>query len=719
VGTSLVIGLAATLMLLIPGAVVALTWKSDPSDTDDGPLFHILLALGWGFGVVPYLAFCYALFSKEPLTPWVTATTAILVTLCALVFWWMRRDRVVPAHLTGKWKESVPVLLACFAVALIYLLKYDRSVFFLESCIHRVVMQTLQLTDVPIDILASNQDDQRLGNTAVISNFVVLYRGLGFRVLYAFVGFIMALGGYLLGRRLFQNKHWGWFALVALPLNPYVAKIPLLDENLLTLGYCSLFLPFMFRNKIPWGHVGALFGLAIMMRHISILSGPAMLWAVWQYQGDRRKALAWGLGTFCLVTLVAHIHHFVALGSVLQFESYGQLNGHLFPHRLLGNHSGLMQWPFSPELVRTPWNPYPTFLMWPVYLAGHWGLILFSALVVGMVVLFRKARTESVFWLLWFVPPYLALSLQENWDVPNKMGVIYIIFHPIVLWIIAGVRAGFREPKRWGVAWVIVTALAMLGMWSIQSMHVKMDERYYVAWKGERIEEIDYVEAERARISTMVLWPDYSRLTESSRLFHPEKWHGLLRDLSNPVIDQHQTPYAWYPGEAVDRAKEPITLVLDLSERLFDRSTPWIRIAPSGAVPDIDLTQKSPPTVIPNLRVDWTQPPVSVLVTGSDADVTAIALIFEPWTQSGQGQAKLQERYERGLEMIMGWGPDGFKKVRRLRLKTHQIVLRVPAGPLGVSESLNNAGQNYLFWKTRLAPNQPIELDGPYRIFHN
>ena len=102
-------------------------------------------------------------------------------------------------------------------------------------------MQTLQLADNPIDILASNRDDQRLGNTAVISSFVVLFRGLGFRVLYAFVGICLALGGYLLGRRVFKSSRWGWFVLFALPLNPYVAKIPLLDENILTLGPSTFF----------------------------------------------------------------------------------------------------------------------------------------------------------------------------------------------------------------------------------------------------------------------------------------------------------------------------------------------------------------------------------------------------------------------------------------------------------------------------------------------
>jgi len=711
--------LGAFLLLLIPGISVSLTYQSEDSEHTTGQLTHVLLALGWGFGLVPYLAFCFVLFTGQPLTPWVVAVCAGLVTCIAFVVWRHRNKGIVPASVQGSWTQSRWVILGCLFVGLFYLLKYDRSVFFLESCIHRVVMQTLQLTDNSIDILSSNRDDQRLGNTAVISSFVVLFRGLGFRVLYAFVGFCMALGGYLLGRRLFKSNRWGWFVLFALPLNPYVAKIPLLDENILTLGYCSLFLPLMFRRKTPWFHVGLLFGLAIMMRHVSILSGMAMLWAVWCYSGNRWRAFAWSFGAFTLVTLVGHIHHYAALGSILKFESYGQLNGHLFPHRLLGNHSGLMQWPLAPDVIRTPWNPFPTFLMWPVYLVGHWGVILFSAMILGVVALYKSQRREAVFWLLWFGPVFLALSLQENWDVPNKMGVIYIIFHPIVLWVTAGLWIVFKKPRRWGVALVVVSVLVSLGLLQLRSVHVPMDERYYVAWDGERVEEIDYVQSERDRVTELVFWPNYARLADSSRFFHQEKWTGLLRDLENPSIDSLQTPYAWYPGEAVDLEAEPVTIVLDFSKRLFDRDGPWLTLAPKGTKPDIDLTQPGGARVLPNMRVDWTPQPVSVLVTEGQAHVTTIALIFEPWIHSGTGRARLQERYERGLQMLMGWGPAGLSKVERVRHSTTQLIVKVPAGPFGFAESLNNAGQNYLYWQARFQPGTDMSLEGPYKVFHN
>lgn len=715
---NLLLGLLSTAALLAAGLAVALTWAPERSE-DDSPLFHVALALGWGFGLVPFIAFCIALFSGAPLVAAMPLGVAVLVGGAAGAVWW-RRGRVVPAQLREGWREARWVLLACGAVGLVYLLKYDRSVFFLESCIHRVVMQTLQLTAEPIDILASNADDQRLGNTSVISSFVVLYRGLGFRLLYAFVGSLIALGGYLLGRRALGHAGWGWFALVVLPLNPYVAKIPLLDENLLTLGYSCLFLPLLLRRRVPWAHVGALLGLAVMMRHIAILCVPAVLWAVWIHTPGRRlRALGRGFAAFTAVTLVAHIHHYLALGSVFRFESFGQIP--TFEHRFLGPYSGLLQWPFAEHVLRTPWNPLPTFALWPVYLADHLGLVLFAAMLVGSVALLGRRRREGVFWFAWLGLTYAALSLQENWDVPNKMGVIYIVFHPLVIWAGAGLQAAARAPRTWGIALAAVALTCGFGVAALRHLDVPADERYYAAWTGEREEDPAYVQAERDRLTDVAPWPDFGRLGPFARVLHPEKLSSLFRDLRNPAIDQVGTPYGWFPGQATEPDR-PVTIDLELGERLFDAEGPIATLASdTGQAPHVDLTVDGPPIVIPNIRVSWSPRPITALVSRGRARVTGVSLIFEEWARADDTDRleQLHERYHRGLQMVLGWAANDMLEARVVHVGGTRLRLRVPAGPFSLVESVNNAGQNYLFWRAELTPGAAVDLEGPYRVFHN
>ena len=716
---NIILGVLATAVLIAAGAAVALTWHPEASESGPGgdtPLFHVLLGLGWGFGLVPFMAFTLVLFGRWPLVPAVTLSVAALTAAGFGSWWWFRQNRTIPIQLKQGWGQLRWVLLAALGVALVYLFKYDRSVFFLESCIHRVVMQTLQLTDNPIDVLASNADDQRLGNTSVISSFVVLYRGLGFRLLYAFVGFITALGGFALGRRVLGSNAWGWFVLFALPLNPYVAKIPLLDENLLTLGYASLFLPLMLRDRVPWAHVGALFGLAVMMRHVGILCAPAVVWAVWRWQGgDRRRAFISGFLAFNLVTLVGHIHHYVALGSLAKFESFGQIPE--FPHRFLGDYSGLLQFPFAESVIRTPWNPLPTFLMWPTYLADHLGLVLFAAMLIGVVWMVRHQRTEGVFWLLWIGLAYAALSLQENWDVPNKMGIIYILFHPFILWAGAGLKAAAASPRTWGTA-LCVTALASgFGIHALRHVSVPADARYYEAWTGEREEDPAYVQAELVRVTDVAPWPDFGQMGPASRVLHASKFSGLFGDLQDPVIDRIGTPYGWFPGERVDPTVPAVVIEIELEGRLFDRKTPFI--VRSDREPDVDLTLDGPPVVIPNLRVPWTPRPVSLLLSRGRSPITGCSLIFEAWGDDDDRREYLHERYHRGLMMVLGWGENDLLDARTVRISGTRVVLKVPAGPFSLVESVNNAGQNYLFWRDHLAHDRDVTLEGPLRVFHN
>ena len=730
----LTLGVLAFTALLVPGLCVALTWHPAPRADDEGPLMHLALALAWGFGLTPFIAFCWVVLLEVPLTPWVTLGAAALVTVLALAVF-VRRGRQVPEALRHLGRPAAAVLVASALVGVVYLLKYDRSVFFLESCIHRVVMQTLRLTDTPIDILASNADDQRLGNTSVISSFVVLFRGMGFRVLYAFTGVLAALGGYLLGRRATGRRVGGWFGLILLPLNPYVARIPLLDENLLTLAYASLLLPLMLRGRqragavaagpaaqepVPWGHVGAVLGLCVMMRHVGILWGLAVLWALWRYEGDRRRALVRAFVTFNLVTLLGHVHHAVALGSVFRFESFGQIPS--FQHNFVGAYSGLLQWPFADALVRTPWNPLPTFLMWPVYLADHLGLVLFAAFLVGSVVLVRRHRDHGVFWLLWLGPAYLSLSVQENWDVPNKMGAIYILFHPFVVWAAVALAAAADRPRRIGLAIAVVALASGFGVRALRVVDVPADVRYYAAWPGEREEDPAYVRAERLLVTDVAPWPDFGRLGAAAQVLAPGKVTGLLRDLAEPTLDPVGTPYGWFPGDGVDRSLPPVVVEVHLADRPFDAPAPIVRAIDDPDAPvDLDLTAPGPPAVVPNLRVGWTPRPVSVLTTRGGAKVTGLSLVFEAWGEPGDTErlAYLHERYHRGLQMVLGWGPEDVLGARTARIDGTTLRLRVPAGPFSLVESVNNAGQNYLFWRARLRAGEPVRLEGPWRVFHN
>jgi hypothetical protein len=430
------------------------------------------------------------------------------------------------------------------------------------------------------------------------------------------------------------------------------------------------------------------------------------------------------------VTLVGHIHHYVALGSITRFESFGQIGP--FPHRFLGPYEGLLQWPFAEHVIRTPWNPLPTALLWPAYLADHFGLLLFAAMLVGSVALVVRKRREGVFWWAWIGLAYLALSVQENWDVPNKMGVIYVLFHPFVIWAAFGLWISIHAPRTWGVAFVAVALLSGFGLHSLRHLDVPADTRYYEHWAGEREEDPAYVRAELLRITDVDPWPDYGRLGPFSRVFEWQKVSGLVADLQDPSIDTTGTPYGWFPGESTN-LNQSVAIELDLSQRLFDRDPNFVRRLEDSATVDVDLSTPGPPVVIPNIRVSWTSRPVSVLFSRGQAQVTGVALIFEEWPtrerpvpcQEAESfevdprRCTLWDRYHRGLMMVLGWEAHDLLQAELVHVGGSRVSIRGPGGPISIVESVNNAGQNYLIWRAQLHPDEAVSLQGPHRVFHN
>ncbi len=710
-------GVVVLALLLVPGLLVAMLWAPDPvADEEKSPLPHLLLVFGWSYGVVPFLAFSYALFFRRPLTLLPLVASGLVVTLVAGALWW-QRGRTIPVQLQCGWRKAWPVLAAAATVGLLFVLKYDRSIFSTESCMHRVVMQTLHLTDPIIDLLASNRDDQRLGNTAVLSNFVMLFGSMGFRIVYGLVGFFAALGGYLLGSRLPGHWGWAWFVALLLPLNPYVGRMPLIDENLLTMGFSSLFLPLLFRRQIPWVSVGAFLGLVVMMRHVGIFWLPAVCYAVWRSETTRVRPFLSLLVPFTLVTLVGHIHHYVALGSIFKLETFDQLEP--IRHRFLGHYNGLLQWPFATSVVRTPWNPFPTFIMWPVYLVAHFGLVLFAGMLAGVVALLRERRTEGIFWLLWMVPLYGILSLQENWDVPNKMGVIFILFHPLVLWCAAGLRAALESPRRWGIAVVLLVLVSWGATAVLPKLEVAADERYYEAWPGQPRENPEYVAQERHRVTRAYLWPDFSRLGEAVPFFRVGKLTGLVKDIADSSVLRPAAPYGWFPGDMVQRELAPVVVEVDLSKRLFDRETPFVVSASSDGEVHLDLSQPGGEAVIPNIQVAWSSRPITLFVTAGQADVTGVAVAYEAWSDDDERRRYLFERYARAMTVLLGWSREAVTTVRTVKVDTDRIRMRVPQGPMSVIETLSNSGNKYHYWATEVGPGSEIRMEGPFAVLHN
>ncbi len=720
---SLAVLIGASLALLAPGIAWALCWR--PRDQDgapDGPLGHILLALAVGFGLVPFAASTFALFARTSLTKATVLAAVLLATLAAGFRWW-RGGRRIPPQLRRGWREAALVLAAATLIGAVYFLKYDRSVFFAESCINRVSLQLLQVSPDQVPIIASNEEDQRLGNVAVVASIVALVERLGFRLLHGLMAFFMAAGAYLLGRRGGRHPGYGWGAMLLLTLNPYVLGLPYTDENLLVLGFSTLLLPLVLRPGVPWASAGAIFGLIVMMRHVMLLAAPALIWLLWFRASQRRAALFRSFVAFNAVTILAHVHHYLALGSIFRMES------HVLPptpHRFVGAYRGLLQWPFADEILRTPWNPLPTFLMWPAFLADRLGLLVMAALVVGLVVLVRRHRVEGIFWLLWFAPVFLGLSVQENWDVPNKMGIILIVFVPVAVWAMEGCATLARKPLQASLILLATGGALWGGLQVISGVETRADHRYYQIREGLRPEDPTYVAAQRRQVTSAAPWPDYSTLDDPTPFWQAGKFADIGAELRDRSTLQPELPYSWHEGDAADLRAAPVTVEIELSRRWQAEPSQWIRRVKADDAADIvhiDLTTPGPPVVVHDLPLAATsEAPVTLVTTRGGAALTGLMLLFEDWRGEGANSRKLHREHSLATYKLLGLKREDWQDHRSLRTVQAvgtRIRLRVPPGPLTIAESINVYGQRYLVWRARVQATGPMDTTGPHTIVHN
>lgn len=739
--------LASATLLLTAGLVGALACRppQEPTpepDHSEGPAV-LLLALGWGFGLVPAVAFFFYLATGVHVS-WLGLWTVACASIVASLAGWRRRWRggdgppppLWAPELIAGMRHHRPGILAALAVGMLFGLTYEQRAFSaLESCIHQMGLVATGALSFADNVLADRTQDARLGIPAVMSAFLALFQGVGLRLLFALCGALIALGGYTVALVLGGGRILGLVALAALALNPYVLKIPLLDENLVTLAFTATFLPWLLRGRAPWLLVGLLAALCLGMRHILVLALPAMLWAV-ASDPDRRRALPRFLLGLAVGTVPYHLHHYLALGSVFRFESFSQLPA--FPHDFgpLGTVQwhGLLNWPLHDHLVRTPHMPLPTMAMWPLALLDHMGLLGAGLVGLGLAIGWLRDRRMWLFWLLWFAPAFAALLVQENWDYPNKMFVIVILFWAPLGWLLDGMRAVWRWPPGMAGAVAVCGCALWASVGPLGGMKAPVDERY-VELFGEDAQELpELVARDRQQAREVDFWPDYLRVNDYRAFASGDPMAQLRHDLAHHGTAWKTAPWGWHPVEVPPRG-EPITVELDLSAPPWEGSGPLRAPVPDAPVPvpdapEIDATLGEGVLLAGPVTVSWDARPVTVLITPPSAPVAGIWLLFgdQRWLLTARkGTKERRDRFHdvRGEMQWLFYGdamdaPAGarWSRARDVPAAGPRLRLRIPGGGVQLIMSAAILSARHLAWRG-VADRAGVELGPVRRVLRN
>lgn len=669
-----------------------------------------LVALGWGLGVVPLASFWTAVLLGLSVTKSLLAVVALCnVTAAGFLaagrhgrpLWALQHIRLAAQEVAS---DPLPILGAS-AVAALYLSFFDSRQPPDVSCIYHAALIASGHVREAADLLWSNPDDARLGNSALLASAVVLHGPLGFRFAYAACGFLVALGGFEIGRRL-GGRPWGWAGLVFLSLNSYVLTIRLPDENLFALAIGSVVLALLTARVLKtseWVLAGVLFGLLFTVRHVMVLALGAPVFVALR-QKDRATALLAFGAAFVVTTCTEHLHHWFALGSLFRFESNPQFPE--LPYEFLGipfRWQGLVNWPLHDRVVRTPFNPFPTLVLWPLAIARHLGLIGCVVVHLGFVAQWLRDRRQAAFWSLWALPVAAALAVQEAWDQANKMGVIVIVSQVAVPWVVACWTQVRRRPV---TAFVVIAGLTVacgLGVRALRDWRAPLDERY-LCLTGAGIERPEHVDRAAWEATAVGVLPRPPVPDHASAPFLARNATALLRALLEPDRDWTPWPLGFFP-DAVPPPGEPVTVALDLSREPEDAA--FARVVEGPA--DADLTSANAASVLTLPEVPWSGPaPVVVVRRGPAATAVLVDFAWPPRAGCPPGlqEPHVLERFlrENRCEVtawMAGEEPEASCPLEGREptpLSRPEVRLRVPAGALSMARVVNWRGENYRLW---------------------
>ena len=564
--------------------------------------------------LVPILVFLVCLLGRQYITVgWMAGGSAVLTLFATAAHVKLNAGRLRETLLglePSPGAERCALVVAALVFAL-FLINYDRR-HFEYGCINGVVMQALtaeaagaydphegaeedgaESTDwgqaeargqsATMDLLDVHGTGQRLGTTAVIAPIVALFDVWGFRLIYALLPALCLLFGFRLARTLDIAERPALAAAALAILNPYVLKIVILDENVMAFCFATVSLALLLEHRRsdardPWALLalsGVAFGAALGIRHIDLAFGFAALVLMGRHP---KHWLIWG-GVALVFAAPCAFHHHFTYGSVLRHEHFVDEVFLSVPHRFLWwdfQYTGLLNWPFAEAVVRTPYNPYPTGLYYPLNTVAHLGTGLAAVALIGFVQLIRERRRLLLALMAWIVPQYALLAVLENWMDPNKMGIIITLFPALVVtlalgfgWLSSWKRAGIWV----GVAAALSGVMLLVGGWSALD-----DPRFYEKFPRVRPEQPEYAEFERAMVATGDPLPSLYLLQQYTHFRPFERLSMLGQDFVDRRFRRPAQPIAAWSGQ-------PVAVTIDLSRPLI-RDLDFLSLDGDGEVVD-------------------------------------------------------------------------------------------------------------------------------------
>ena len=304
--------------------------------------------------------------------------------------------------------------------------------------------------------------EQRLANVPVLGVPVATLGMAGWIASAIHAAVLTAIAAYLTAREQGASLCAAVIGAVIFTWGSQILSGYYVNENAYALGIVGVMVHAALRPQITIRRgilIGLLCGHLVGIRHPACLLIPAMVTAIlWQSTTWRRRLITLGAtGACALLTVAPWLYiNLLKLGTMFTHPKVTPDSGGRVVQNALWGHTFMfkpLQWPFTDQVVRTVWNPFPTMLWIPLLVAHSFGQLALGLAAVGL----RTGRTTVVL-LLFAVPHTFAIGLLEGVDWEQ---ITYIMpgLAPLPILIAAGVDRVMEKRHTLIVAGVIVVAI--------------------------------------------------------------------------------------------------------------------------------------------------------------------------------------------------------------------------------------------------------------------
>lgn len=336
--------------------------------------------------------------------------------------------------------------------------------------------------------------DQRIGAGVTFAPSYLAFGVVGFRIFYALfavMGFLMA---YLVGRALGMKEPISIVLGLILAINPLMLAMNRLNANGISVSIMIGLLAILLADKPRWFFAGLIFGALGGIRNEAIMLVPALCLFFLGTKEGRRGILFFGGGAILGIAPYLAWNKFAFGKALIHSSQFSDFEGWRpeFYHEVLGwefNFNGLFNWPFHDHLVRTPHYPFPTYLTLPLVLILCFGALLMAFFFLGGYAQWRKDKRIAGTLYLWILFCLGLFLFQENWEVP-KTTFVALNVPPLAILMARGIEwvfEGRRNWRRW-TALVMMVIILEAGVFAARSVHVPVDERWYVRFPKAKTE---------------------------------------------------------------------------------------------------------------------------------------------------------------------------------------------------------------------------------------